>query len=232
MVINQPPSPAGSQFVRCQPVWVGLALLVGLILPAAVHAEDVGAPAKLTYSKVLEGSIPEYMMISVDSEGKGVYEGRQLAEPSSPRPFRLSPSTTQELFELCEQLNYFQSIDLESHKKVANLGLKSFAYEGGGRKNRVEFNYSRRRQAQELTGLFERIGSVQEHIATLEYAIKYDHLSLPGELRLIQINLDKKALAAPELMVPDLEEIVRNRRFLKIAQTRAQKILQRIQSRN
>lgn len=231
MLINPPPSRPHFPFSRRRLVWVGLVLSGGLILPAAPRAEDGGARSRLTYTKVLEGSAPEYLMITVDSQGEGAYEGRRLADPSSPRPFNLSASTTQELFELCKQLDYFQS-EVESHKKVANLGRKSFVYEQGGRQNRVEFNYTQRREARELTELFEKIGGVQEHIKTLEYAIKYDHLSLPSELRQIQIDLEKKALADPELMVPTLEMIVRNRRFLNIAQARAQDILERIQIRN
>lgn len=78
--------------------------------------------------------------------------------------------------------------------------------------------------------LFEKISSVQQHILILEHAIKYDHLSLPQELTLIQMDLDRHALADPELMVPTLETIARNPRFLHLAQARAQDILQRLQS--
>jgi hypothetical protein len=48
----------------------------------------------------------------------------------------------------------------------------------------------------------------------------------------IQIDLDKKALAEPELMIPALEEIARNPRFLHLAQVRAQNILERVQTTN
>ena len=207
-------------------------MLGGLIFPAMGLAEDGGALARLTFTKVLEGSTPEYLMIAVDSSGEGTYEGRRLTDPPNPRHMTLSPATTQRLFELCEELNYFQNVVLESGKKVANLGWKTLVFERGGRQNRVEFNYTRRREGDELVNLFERIAVVQEHIETLEYAIKYDHLSLPGELRRIQIDMEKKALADPELMVPSLEKIVRNRRFLNLAQSRAQDLLERIQANN
>lgn len=200
--------------------------------PAPSHAGDAGARARITFTKVLEGSTPEYLMIAVDAQGKGTYEARKIADPSNSRPMKLSASTTEELFDLCERLNFFQSVELESHKKVANLGRKTLGYERDGRENRVEFNYTQRREAQELTELFEKIAGVQAHIETLEYAIKYDHLSLPKELRQIQVDLEKRALADPELMVPALEKIVRNRRFLNLAQARAQDILERIQTSN
>lgn len=187
---------------------------------------------RLTYTKVLEHSVPEYLSVTVDANGSGSYEGRKLAEPSEPRPLKLSEATTRRLFDLAAQLNHFQSVDLESHKKVANLGRKTLTYENGGQVTRVEFNYTLRREADALVTLFEKISSVEQHVAALEYSIKYDPLSLPRELMQIRYDLDNKALADAELMVPTLEEIARNPRFLHLAQSRAQNILQRLQSIN
>lgn len=232
MAINLPPSCPRVRSSHGRLVWFGLAMVAGLALPASGRAEDASMRARLTYTKVLEGSTPEYLMITVDSEGEGSYEGRRLADPPNARPLKLSPSTTKRLFELCDQLNHFESIALESGKKVANLGRKVLTYERGGQENRVEFNYTRRKEAQELVGLLEKISGVQEHLETLEYAIKYDRLSLPGELRRIQIDLERKALADPEMLVPVLEKIVRDRRFLNLAQSRAQNILDQIQASN
>ncbi|MFB3922561.1 MAG: hypothetical protein ACE145_12620 [Terriglobia bacterium] len=180
----------------------------------------------------MKGSSPEFLSITVDASGNATYEGRKLDEPPSPRPMKLSPATTARLFQLAEALDNFQSIELESHRKVANLGLKTFIYEQDGRTNKVEYNYTLRREAQTLADLFEKISGVEQHLTTLEHAIKYDHLSLPRELLLIQMDLDKQALADPELLVPTLEKIARNPRFLHLAQSRAQDILQRLQNSN
>jgi hypothetical protein len=201
-----------------------------LIFLVAWSARGADSPAKLSYTKVLKGSVPEYLALTVSSNGDATYEGRKLDEPSNPLVFKLSAPTTQRLFELAARLHNFQGIDLESHKKVANLGLKTLTYERDGEKSQAEFNYTQRRDAQELATLFEKIASVQQHIVGLERAIKYDHLSLPGELRRIQIDLDNSALADPQLLVPALEKIERNPRFLHLARVRAQNILQRLQA--
>jgi hypothetical protein len=232
MAIAQLASPLPHRRGRRYALSAGLLLLSVLIIPGLTAAEDGGALPRLTFTKVLKGSSPEYMMITVDSSGEGTYDGRQLTDPPNPRHMRLSPATTRRLFELCERLNHFQNVVLESGRKVANLGQKTLIYERDGRKNQVEFNYTLRREGRELTDLFEKIAVVQQHIGALEYAMKYDHLSLPHELLQIQIDMEKKALADPELMVPSLEKIVQNRRFLNLAQTRAQDILQRIQANN
>lgn len=202
------------------------------VLPPCPLSQETGGPARIVYTKVLKGSTPEYLAVEVDSNGSGTYDGRTLDEPPSPRPVKLSSVTTQRLFELAGVLNNFRSVDLESHKRVANLGTKTLTYEGNGQKNRAKFNYTLRREAQELAELFEKIASVEQHIQVLEYAIKYDHLRLPKELLQIQIDLENKALADPELMVPALQQIARNPRFLHLAQVRAQNILQRLQNNN
>ncbi len=199
---------------------------------AAAPGQEARGPARLTFRKVLEGSMPEYEEITVDSDGSATYDGRKLNEPSTPRALKLSAATTQKLFALAHTMNDFKSIDLESHKNVANLGRKTFTYEQDGQRSHAEFNYSTRRDAQDLADLFEKIGSVEEHIKSLEYSSKYDPLNLPRELLLIQIDLNNKALADPELMVPVLEQIVRNPRYLHLAQVRARDILQRVHENN
>jgi hypothetical protein len=178
---------------------------------------------------VLKGSSPEYEKITVNAEGTGTYDGRRLSDPPNPRHFKLSERTTQKVFSLAASLNNFRTCTLESHKRVANLGLKSFEYENGTQVNRCQFNYSTNRAAQELTDLLESVGVVERHIIALDYAMKYDHLGLPRELTLIQIDLDNKALVDPQMMVKALQEITRNPRFLHLAQARAENILQEIQ---
>jgi hypothetical protein len=206
-----------------------LASRCGALASPVAQSQPTDGFATLTYTKVLKGSVPEYLAVTVHSDGTGTYEGHKLDETPSPRSLKLSPSTTQKLFALASELDNFRSIDLESHKPVANLGLKTFTFEGGGQHNRCEFNYTLNRRGQELSDLFERIATVERHLVSLEFAMKYDHLSLPRELLQIQVDLDNRAIAEPELLVDALEQIARNSRYLHVAQVRAQNILQRVQ---
>ena len=210
------------------PGTLALGLLMAVSAAPASPAQNAPSPARLTYTRTLPGSAPEYLAVRVNSDGLGTYEGRRLNEPSRPRPFRLSEATTHQLFTLAAELDHFRSLDLESHKKVANLGRKTFTYESGGERNQVQFNYTVHRPAQVLTDLFERIASVEQHIEALQYGIKYDPLGLPEELARIQVDLENRSLLEPELMVPSLEEIASNPRFLHLAQVRAQDILKTV----
>jgi hypothetical protein len=202
--------------------------LVASSYSASIFAQAAAAPAKLSYSRTFKGSSPEYLLITVDSKGSGTFEGRQLDETQSPRTFQLSPGTTERIFALAGQLNNFQSIELDSHKKVANLGQKTFTYQQGEDVNRVAFNYTENRMARELVDLFEAVGTVEEHIATLEFEMKYDPLALPQELLQIQIELNNKTLAEPAILLPTLEKIAHGSRFLHLAQDRAQQLIDRI----
>lgn len=215
----------------CSCFAVCLFLSAGLFFPAHELGHTtklVIPPATLTYTRTLKGSVPEFLLISVNREGFGAYEGRPLAEPSRPVPMQLSAETTDRLFELAAELDDFRGLALESHKKVANLGAKTFTYQRGAEKNEVEFNFTERREARELTNLFERIATSEQHLQALDYAIKYDPLSLPKELLQVQVDIENKALADPELMAPALEQIARNPRFLHLAQERAETILKTV----
>lgn len=212
-------------------------LILSLVLLQAAASKGVAAQAAaggmtLSYTKVLTGSDPEYMKITITPEGNATYDGRALKDPPHPRPFKLSQATTQKLFSLAAELNNFNSLELESHKKVANLGLKTFAYSSGGQVAECQFNYTMNRTARALTDVFEGVASVERHVAALEYDMRFDHLGLPHELTTIQADLNNHALADPELMTEVLEKISHDTRFLHIAQTRATDILNRISSAN
>ena len=208
---------------------VGLAA-AGLLAVPSLSAQQAGSPATLTYIKVMKGSIPEYIALTVNTDGDGTYDGRQLNESPKPRSLKLSPETTATLFRMAAALDDFRSIRLESHKRVASLGLKTFIYRHNGQESKVEFNYTRNKRAQDLLNLFEGISDVEQHIGTLEYSSRYDVLGLPSALTRIEIDLDNKELVDPELMVPILKKIAGDSQYLHIAQVRAADILRRIQN--
>jgi hypothetical protein len=199
--------------------------------PAAMFPQGAGIPAKLIYSRTFKGSTPEYIAIRLDATGSGTYEGRKLDESQAqgPRPFQLSSGTTERIFALAGQLHDFRGIQLESHKKVANLGEKSFTYQQGGALNRVAFNYTENRTARDLVDVFEAIGMVEQHVAALEFEMKYDPLNLSQELLQIQAELKDKTLTDLQMLVPTLEKIAHGPRFLHLAQARAQEIIDQVQ---
>ena len=204
-------------------------LALGMLSLPSFSAQQSSDPATLTYTKVMKGSVPEYTSITVDANGNGTCDSRQLNESPKPRHLKLSPETAESLFQMAAALDDFRSIRLESKKNVANMGLKTFIYRHGGQENKVTFNYTRNKRALDLLTLFEGIAEVELHIGTLEYSSRYDVLGLPSALNRVESDLDNKTLVDPQLMVPILKKIAGNSQYLHIAQVRAADILRRIQ---
>ncbi|HVB28231.1 MAG TPA: hypothetical protein VNG91_00330 [Terriglobia bacterium] len=204
-------------------------LALGLYAIPALPAQQTGNTSTLTYTKVMKGSVPEYTSITVDTNGVGTYDGRELDQSPKLRALKLSAGTTQTLFQMAASLGDFRSIRLESDKNVANLGLKTFIYRHEGQENKVQFNYTRNKRAEELLNVFEGIADVEQHIGTLEYSSRYDVLGLPSALTQVAIDLDNNALVDPQMMVPILTKIAGDSQYLHIAQVRAEHILRRIQ---
>ncbi len=204
-------------------------LVLGIFAIPAFPAQQTGNTPTLTYTKVMKGSMPEYTSITVDTNGVGTYDGRELDQSPKPRAMKLSAGTTQTLFQMAAALGDFHSIRLESGKNVANLGLKTFIYRHDGQENKVQFNYTRNKRAEDLLNLFEGIADVEQHIGTLEYSSRYDVLGLPSALTQVAVDLDNNALVDPQMLVPILTKIAGNSQYLHIAQVRAKHILRRIQ---
>jgi hypothetical protein len=205
---------------------------VFLALTAEVYtlpAQVTPAVPRITFTKALKGSSPEYMALSIDANGKGTYDSHKLEDAPAPRPLQISAGTAARIFSLAESLNYFRALQLDTHHKVANMGLKTLTYEAGKQINKVQYNYTENRAAQQLTEMLEKISSVEERIGQLEYAMRYDHLSLPETLREIQEGMNDHNFVEAALMIPTLEKISTDPRFMHLAQARAQEIMQRIQ---
>ena len=207
---------------------VGIASLALVSHDATLRAQGSAAPPRITFTKTLKGSSPEYMALSIDANGKGTYDSHKLDEPPSPRPLQISAATTAQIFSLAADVNNFQSVDFDSHRKVANMGLKTLSYESGRETRRVQYNYTENRTAQQITEMFEKIGNVEEHITQLQYDMRFDHLSLPQTLAEIQEEIADHNLAEISLLFPTLEQISSNPHFLHLAQARAQEIMRNV----
>lgn len=173
---------------------------------------------RVVYSKYFKGSVPEYAIVSVERDGRGVY--KESANDELPLSFQLPPSQTAEIFELADKLDHFKR-PLESPAKVANMGIKTFRYEEGTAASEVKFNYSEDVSARMLADWFERIVETEQNLIALERAVKFDKLGVNQALVQIQITLDKKRLVAPDQFLPLLDRVVKNESFMHMSRERA-----------
>ena len=87
------------------------------------------ASPRLTFSKSFPGSVPAWEEIVVDKNGAGQYKDDPKDE--DPLKFQLTRDEAAQMFSLADKMDHF-SHPLESHLKVANMGMKTFRYEADG----------------------------------------------------------------------------------------------------
>jgi hypothetical protein len=209
------------------------AFLICFVFPLAVIAAaqtaKPGAGAKLTFRRVFKSSSPEFIEISVrEDSDDATYEIRQLDEDPGSSPFQVSAPLRAKMFELAAQLNHFQGQDLDVHRKIANLGEKTFRWEQGGVVHEATFNYTLNSSAAQLLQIFEGLARQQELLALLERRMKYDRLGINDALLEFESDLNRKLLPEPQRALPTLDQIAADSRFVEIGRQRARALAERI----
>ncbi len=198
-----------------------------LLAPASVFSAD---GATITYRRVFKSSSPEYIEIKVGESGASSYDIRQLDDPPGPQPMEVGSLLRAKIFELATQLNHFRDLQLDIRRRIANLGEKTFRYEKGGQAYEVSFNYTLNATANQLMQIFEGLARQQEHLSTLLRRMKYDRLGVNDALMQFEADLNRKILPEPERMLPTLEQIANDARFVEIARQRARSLAERIRN--
>ncbi len=206
--------------------WLWLLSLL-LLAPASVFSAD---GATITYRRVFKSSSPEYIEIKVGESGASSYDIRQLDDPPGPQPMEVGSLLRAKIFELAAQLNHFRDLQLDIRRRIANLGEKTFRYEKGGQAYEVSFNYTLNATANQLMQIFEGLARQQEHLSTLLRRMKYDRLGVNDALMQFESDLNRKILPEPERMLPTLEQIANDARFVEIARQRARSLAERIRN--
>jgi hypothetical protein len=185
--------------------------------------------AVFTYRRIFKSSTPEFIEIKIDENSdKATYEIRQLEEDPGATPFEVSSTLRQKIFELITQLSYFNHIDLDIHRKIANLGEKTFRWERGSESHEVTFNYTVNPAASHLLQICEGLARQQELVEILQRRIKYDRLGVNDALLELDADLSKGVLPEPQRLLPLLDQISGDYRFVEIARQRARALAERV----
>ena len=206
-------------------------ILLGLAALAAggvICAADAPS-AKLTFRRLFKGSTPELIEIIVKADSdNATYEIRQLDEDPGALPFQVSATLRAKMFELAGQLNHFQSQELDVHRKIANLGEKTFRWELGSEVHETKFNYTLNPSASQLLQIFEGLARQQEHVDLITRRMKYDRLGVNDALLQFESDLNRSLVPEPQRVLPMLDTIANDSRFVEIARQRARALAERI----
>lgn len=167
-------------------------------------------------------------MVVHEGSDAATYEIRQLEEEASAQPFDVSAALRARMFALAAQLNHFKDQDLDVHRKIANLGEKTFRWEKGTEAHEVKFNYTLNSAATQLLQVFEGLARQQEHVMLISRRMRYDRLGINDALLQFEIDLNRKLLPEPQRALPVLDQIGSDSRFVDIARQRARNLAERI----
>jgi hypothetical protein len=186
--------------------------------------------ATITYQKTFKGSVPEYVEIKVREDGGGIWDIRQLDEDAGPQTFTVGTPLAAEIFQLAGQLHDFDGINLDTQRRIAYLGKKTFRYERDAHKTEVTYNYTLNEDASELQRIFEGLGREEADIQELQRVMRYDRLGVNDVLQRIENDVNANAVPAPENLTPVLDQISSDERYMQIARQRAQSLAQRLRA--
>jgi hypothetical protein len=210
------------------------ALLAAALTFAAVvlgtAAFGAGDTATVTFRKIFKQSFPEFVEIKVAENGQASYDIRQLDEQPSPQPFAVSRPIVEKIFQLAAQLHHFDGPSLDIHRKIANLGEKTFRYEKGGEVHETTFNYTLDANASQLLDLFEGLGREQIDLNSLERAMRYDRLGVNDAVLRLESDYNGKLIPEPERLLAALDQLAADERYLDIARQRARNLAGRIRN--
>lgn len=190
-----------------------------------------GQGATLIFRKVFKSSYPEFTEIKVSEDGSGTWDIRQLDEEASPQAFQMSHPLAAKLFELAGQLHNFQHVELDVHRRIANLGEKTLRYEKGGEAYEASFNYTLNSAATQLQAIFEGLARQEEDRQELQRAMRYDRLGVNKVLVHVEGDVNSGALPEPERLLPALDQLASDEHLLDMARQRARALAERIRDR-
>lgn len=194
---------------------------------AATSAAD---RSTLTFRRIFKSSYPEFVEITVNEEGAGTFDIRQLDDTSSPQPLEIGSGLVHKMFELADSLHDFQGVDLDVHRRIADLGQKMFIYKKGSETHEVTFNYTLNNSAQQLLAIFEGLQRQELDVSDMERVMRYDHLGIADVIARVQTDVKSKLIPEPDALLPALDQIASNSELMDMSRQRARAVAEQIRS--
>jgi hypothetical protein len=203
------------------------------LMPHKIEPAPAVGSSVFTYRRIFKSSTPEFIEIKINQDSDtGSYEIRQLDEDPGATPFQISAALRGRIFALTAKLNYFKGLDLDVHRKIANLGEKTFRWERGSESHEVKFNYTINPDATQLLQICEGLARQQELVDLLQRRMRYDRLGVNDALLELETDYSKGVLPEPQRVLPILDQIGGDSRFVEIARERARALAEKIRHTN
>ena len=199
----------------------------------------------VTFTLDWPGAQPPHYTLLVASDGEAEYASRPSSSndassasdslnPSSDpidqeafsTHFAISAPIRDRIFSLARQANFFNGNFNYQHHRVADTGSKTLAYADSALHYQTSYNWSENKAVDELTHIFEGIGSTIESSRRLEHLMRFDKLGLNAELSGMEQAAQSGQLRELQIIAPVLQQIASNSSYMNIARERARHLLQ------
>lgn len=219
---------------------LGLLLFVCAVAPAFANSQAIDATARssstdnatLTFRRVFKSSYPEFVEITVNEDGTGTYDIRQLDDTASPQPLQIGAPLVRKMFGLAGDLHDFENLDIDVHRRIANLGQKTFVYKNGPLVYRTTFNYTLNNTARQLLAIFEGLQRQELDLSDMERVMHYDHLGIADVIARVQGDVKNKLIPEPDALLPALDQIASDSELLDMSRQRARAIAEEIREKS
>jgi hypothetical protein len=191
-----------------------------MVLVAIASAEP-----SIFFSKSFPGSVPPYVEIVLERDGKAVY--KEAPDDDQPIKFQMSKAEADEIFALAEKVEHFKR-KLESGLKVANMGEKTLRWQDGANRSETKFNFTQDLDGRAIQEWFEKMTESEQHYIALERSVKFDKLGANKAILQLQAAMERNRLVALEQYIPLLERVVKNESYLNMARERAANLIETI----
>ncbi|MEZ5351505.1 MAG: hypothetical protein R2762_02625 [Bryobacteraceae bacterium] len=191
---------------------------VRLGIVSVLWAAVLCAEPRIVFMKSFPGSVPAWVEIALERDGKAVY--KEAPDDPQPLPFQIRKDEVDQVFALADKMEHFKR-PLESGLPVAKMGEKTFRWEDGAAKQEVKYNYSQDLDAQALQQWFEKMTETEQHFIAVERAVKFDKLGTNKALLRMQAAMERDRLVGLEQFLPLLERVTKNASYLHMDQERA-----------
>ena len=182
---------------------------------------------KLFFSRDFPGSVPEYFDVTVHTDGKVIY--RESLDDELPIEFQAPEEDISRLFEISEQLGYFERPFSESKRKTAFTGNKILRYiKNAGGSSEVKFILSEDDAVEEMVDWFLRVADTEWHRINLERTIQFDRLGVNKAILQFHAAFDRGRIVAPKQFLPLLQDISNDMKIVHLARSRAAGLAERI----
>jgi len=194
---------------------------------AAEAAPSTSGPV-ITYRKIFKSSYPEFTEVKVWRSGSCTADIRSLDDEASPQSFQISATLAGKIFSLAAQLHNFEGVDLELHRRIASLGQKTLEYENGSEKHETTFNYTLNEDASRLQDILEGLAREEMDYSDLQRTMRYDRLGVNDVLIQIESDYAGKLLPEPERLLPLLDEVASDEKYIDMARQKARTLAGKI----